>query len=189
MFEGMQPDYTNERNLRNRYLQDREEMRTRSFLGMGPSFPVHDMWATEGEGAIQDRTTEHLGYTDKAVALSRRLLLKAAAAGAGRGGCAARGAGGVGERVQPPRRVAGGHPEVGGVVVGVEAECGGAGGAERHERAQRGVGFLGEVGWGRALGGGGDFLCHLTQLFHYRIKHCVVLDACRQREIVALIAT
>ena len=77
MFEGLKGDYTNERNLRNRYLQDREEMRTRSFLGMGPSFPVHDMWATEGEGAIQDRTTEHLGYTDKAVALSRRLLLRA----------------------------------------------------------------------------------------------------------------
>ena len=53
-------------------------MRSRSFIGLGPNFAVHDMWATEGEGAIQDRTTEHLGYTDKAVALSRRLLIKAA---------------------------------------------------------------------------------------------------------------
>ena len=78
LFDGLQSDYHNERDMRNRYLQDREEMSRRSFIGLGPSFAVHDMWATEGEGAIQDRTTEHLGYTDKAIALARRLLINAA---------------------------------------------------------------------------------------------------------------
>lgn len=78
IYDGQGDDYHNARNLRNRYLQDRTEMKTRSFIGLGPSFAVHDMWATEGEGAIQDRTAEHLGYTDKAIALARRLLIKAA---------------------------------------------------------------------------------------------------------------
>ena len=43
---------------------------------MGPSFAVHDGFATQSEGAIQDRTTEHLGYTDKAIASARRLMLR-----------------------------------------------------------------------------------------------------------------
>ncbi len=38
---------------------------------------VHDKFATESGGAIQDRTTERLGSTDKAIAASRQLLLKA----------------------------------------------------------------------------------------------------------------
>lgn len=77
LFDGLGADYRSVRSSRNRYLQDREEMKRRSFIGLGPSFAVHDMWATEGEGPIQDRTTEHLGYTDKAVALARKLLIKA----------------------------------------------------------------------------------------------------------------
>jgi len=77
LFDGMLANYHSERNMQNRYLQDREEMRRRSFIGLGPSFAVHDMWATEGEGSIQDRTKEHLGYTDKAIALARRLLISA----------------------------------------------------------------------------------------------------------------
>jgi phenylpropionate dioxygenase-like ring-hydroxylating dioxygenase large terminal subunit len=71
------PDFHHIRNRDNRYLQDRDEMRTRSLIGMGPVFQSHDYWATTGEGPIQDRTTEHLGYTDKPIALARRLLLKA----------------------------------------------------------------------------------------------------------------
>ena len=65
------------RNLANRFLQDREEMKTRSFIGMGSFFPGHDLYATESQGAVQDRTTERLGYTDKAITASRRLLLRA----------------------------------------------------------------------------------------------------------------
>jgi hypothetical protein len=38
---------------------------------------VHDLFATETQGPIQDRTKEHLGYTDKAIAAHRRLLLQA----------------------------------------------------------------------------------------------------------------
>jgi len=70
-------DYGKVRHLGNRYLQDREEMRTRSFTGMGPCFPTHDAWATESQGPIQDRTREHLGTTDRALIIARRLLLQA----------------------------------------------------------------------------------------------------------------
>ena len=47
------------------------------FIGMGSFFPLHDAWATEGEGPIQDRSEEHLGYTDKAIIQARRMLLQA----------------------------------------------------------------------------------------------------------------
>ena len=69
-------DYRLVRNPANRYLQDREEMRGLSFIGLGAFFPLHDAFATQSEGAIQDRTTEHLGYTDKAIAAARRLMLR-----------------------------------------------------------------------------------------------------------------
>ena len=70
-------DYYHTRDLGNRYQQDREEMRATTFIGMGRNFQLHDNWATEGEGPIQDRTVEHLGYTDKAIAAERKLLLRA----------------------------------------------------------------------------------------------------------------
>jgi phthalate 4,5-dioxygenase oxygenase subunit len=65
------------RNRANRYLQDREEMKDRTFIGMGSLFASHDKFATEGEGPIQDRTVERLGSTDKAIAASRQQLLRA----------------------------------------------------------------------------------------------------------------
>jgi hypothetical protein len=64
-------------NKANRYRQDREEMRARSFSGMGPSFQVADACAVEGQGPIQDRAQEHLGYSDRAIVLTRQLLLRA----------------------------------------------------------------------------------------------------------------
>lgn len=73
----MTPDYRHIRNRGNRYLQGREEMKTRSVAGLGPVFQNHDNWATEGPGPIQDRTQEHLGYTDKAIVMARQLLLLA----------------------------------------------------------------------------------------------------------------
>lgn len=73
----MTPDYHHIRNRANRYLQDRQEMRTRSIAGLGPVFQNHDNWATEGPGPIQDRSQEHPAYTDKAIILARQLLLKA----------------------------------------------------------------------------------------------------------------
>ncbi len=65
------------RNMRNRYLQDREEQRTETWSGMGPIFVVHDNYATETAGPIQDRTQERLGSVDAGVALARRMLLRA----------------------------------------------------------------------------------------------------------------
>jgi hypothetical protein len=37
----------------------------------------HDQWAVESMGAIQDRTREHLGTTDKVIMANRRLLMQA----------------------------------------------------------------------------------------------------------------
>src|SRR5438067_3817610 len=41
---------------------------------MGADINVHDQWACESMGAIADRTQEHLGQSDKAIAAYRRLL-------------------------------------------------------------------------------------------------------------------
>jgi len=38
---------------------------------------VHDQWACESMGTIQDRTQEHLGTSDKAITAYRRLLRQA----------------------------------------------------------------------------------------------------------------
>lgn len=55
-----------------------EEQRTRTFLGMGEEdINVHDQWAVESMGPIQDRTREHLGTSDKVIMANRRLLLQA----------------------------------------------------------------------------------------------------------------
>jgi phthalate 4,5-dioxygenase oxygenase subunit len=55
-----------------------EEQRTRTYLGMGEDdINVHDQWAVESMGAIQDRTREHLGKSDKVIMANRRTLLQA----------------------------------------------------------------------------------------------------------------
>ena len=55
-----------------------EEQRTRTYLGMGEDdINLHDQWAVESMGAIQDRTREHLGTSDKVIMAHRRTLLKA----------------------------------------------------------------------------------------------------------------
>jgi hypothetical protein len=38
---------------------------------------LHDQWAVESMGAIQDRTREHLGTSDKVIMAHRRQLLQA----------------------------------------------------------------------------------------------------------------
>lgn len=73
----LKPDYHLHRNTENRFLQNRGEMKDTTFAGMGFNIQVHDVWATAGEGPIQDRTTEHLGYTDKVITAARRQLLDA----------------------------------------------------------------------------------------------------------------
>ena len=44
---------------------------------MGDDINVHDQWAVESQGPIQDRTREHLGASDKAIAAYRRILIDA----------------------------------------------------------------------------------------------------------------
>jgi hypothetical protein len=44
---------------------------------MGADINVHDQWACESMGPIQDRTREHLGQQDKAITMYRRLLRQA----------------------------------------------------------------------------------------------------------------
>ena len=75
-----------------------EEQRTQTYLGMGEDdINVHDQWAVESMGAIQDRTREHLGTSDKVIMANRRMLLKAietVQAGGTAAGRGRRGAGG-----------------------------------------------------------------------------------------------
>jgi phthalate 4,5-dioxygenase len=70
-------DYKLTRNPANRYLQDRESMKTQTFTGMGFNFQAHDAFATESQGPIQERTAEHLVSSDKAIVAARKLLLSA----------------------------------------------------------------------------------------------------------------
>jgi hypothetical protein len=70
-------DYRLIRNEANRYMQDRESMKTKTYTGMGFGFQAHDAFATTSQGAIQDRTEEHLVSSDKAIMAARKLLEKA----------------------------------------------------------------------------------------------------------------
>lgn len=71
-------EYHHRQKLENRYLQDRSKF-GESYTGMGSNFGVHDAFATESQGSIQDRTQEHLGRTDLAIGAARRLMLRAIA--------------------------------------------------------------------------------------------------------------
>jgi hypothetical protein len=65
------------RSRSNRYLQDRAEMATETFAGLGTGFQAQDALATESQGPIQDRTQEHLGPSDQAIVLIRQVLRRA----------------------------------------------------------------------------------------------------------------
>ncbi len=71
------PDYKPRLNRANQWGYDPAEQRDKTFTGMGQDINVHDQWACESQGAIQDRTREHLGTTDKAIVANRRLLIRA----------------------------------------------------------------------------------------------------------------
>lgn len=71
------PDYTPRRNRANDYGFDAAEQQSRTYTGMGEDINVHDQWAVESMGPIQDRTREHLGQTDRAITLYRRQLFAA----------------------------------------------------------------------------------------------------------------
>jgi len=67
------------RNKQNRYLQDRESMKTDNFSGMGDHYAAQDAFAAETPGPIHDRSREHLGTTDVCIVAARRQLLAAIA--------------------------------------------------------------------------------------------------------------
>src|SRR5262245_48199572 len=71
------PDYVPRKNKSNDYGFDPHEQEHDTFTGMGADINVHDQWACESMGVIQDRTREHLGQSDKAITAYRRLLRQA----------------------------------------------------------------------------------------------------------------
>jgi phthalate 4,5-dioxygenase oxygenase subunit len=73
------PDYIPRKNKRNDYGFDPHEQAHHTYTGMGADINVHDQWACESMGEIQDRTKEHLGQSDKAIIAYRRILRDAIA--------------------------------------------------------------------------------------------------------------
>ncbi|MEO6017895.1 MAG: Rieske 2Fe-2S domain-containing protein [Polaromonas sp.] len=72
------PDYIPHAGRHNNWGFDAEEQMRSTYLGMGEEdINVHDQWAVESMGAIQDRTREHLATSDKVIMANRRVLLKA----------------------------------------------------------------------------------------------------------------
>lgn len=72
------PDYVPNAGRHNDWGFNAEEQLTRTYLGMGEEdINVHDQWAVESMGPIQDRTREHLGTSDKVIMANRRVLIKA----------------------------------------------------------------------------------------------------------------
>ncbi|TWH44775.1 hypothetical protein L612_000300002720 [Rhodococcus rhodochrous J38] len=71
------PDYRPIRNRSNNWGFDPAEQRDLTYTGMGLDINVHDQWAVESMGRIQDRTLERLGISDRAVTANRRMLLRA----------------------------------------------------------------------------------------------------------------
>ena len=61
------PDYRSKKNRSNDYGFDPHEQEHKTYTGMGEDINVHDQWAVESQGRIQDRTREHLGSSDKAI--------------------------------------------------------------------------------------------------------------------------
>ena len=74
------PGYRPTTGAWNRYGFDAADQARATYTGLGADINVHDQWAVESPGPIQDRTREHLGTTDKAIIANRRALLEAMAA-------------------------------------------------------------------------------------------------------------
>lgn len=77
------PDYAPLKNASNNYGYDPEEQARETYTGMGSDINVHDQWACESMGAIQDRSREHLGTTDVGIIRYRKRLRGAIEALAG----------------------------------------------------------------------------------------------------------
>lgn len=71
------PDYKPRVGRHNDWGFNADEQLSETYTGMGQDINVHDQWAVESPGPIQDRTREHLGTSDKGIMAYRRLLIKA----------------------------------------------------------------------------------------------------------------
>ena len=72
------PDYVPIAGHHNAWGFNAAEQQTSTYLGMGEDdINVHDQWAVESMGPVQDRTREHLGTSDKVIMANRRVLHKA----------------------------------------------------------------------------------------------------------------
>ncbi|WAP68266.1 aromatic ring-hydroxylating dioxygenase subunit alpha [Jiella pelagia] len=71
------PDYAPLKSRANNYHYNPDEQESLTYTGMGLDINVHDQWAVEGLGPIQDRTREHLGRGDAAIVRYRQMLRKA----------------------------------------------------------------------------------------------------------------
>jgi hypothetical protein len=73
------PDYAPLKNARNNYGYNPDEQANLTYTGMGLDINVHDQWAVESMGRVQDRTNEHLGKSDIGIIRYRRMLRAAIA--------------------------------------------------------------------------------------------------------------
>ena len=74
------PDYIPKAGRHNHWGFNADGQPTPPYLGVDEEdINVHDQWAVESMGAIQDRTREHLATSDKVIMANRRVLLKAIA--------------------------------------------------------------------------------------------------------------
>jgi phthalate 4,5-dioxygenase len=72
------PDYVPLADRANAWGFNAAEQQTGTYLGMGEDdINVHDQWAVESMGAVQDRTREHLATSDRVIIANRRALQKA----------------------------------------------------------------------------------------------------------------
>jgi phthalate 4,5-dioxygenase len=69
--------FRKKRNLANDYLQDRAAMKAGDWTGIH-GIPTQDMAMWESMGPISDRSQDHPGSSDLAVAQFRRMVLAAA---------------------------------------------------------------------------------------------------------------
>ena len=52
-------------------------MKTEVYCGFGQQTTIQDVAVTDLQGAIPDRTQEHLGYADKAITAGRQMVFRA----------------------------------------------------------------------------------------------------------------
>ena len=74
--DDLLPDFRLKKNVENDFMIDRELQKTNTFTGIS-GINTQDVAIQEGMGPILDRSEEHLGSTDRAIVILRRLLLEA----------------------------------------------------------------------------------------------------------------